>query len=592
MYPVGSDLRRPQHTSSLHPTKSRHLRECLGGHSVHRRGWATLRHTNHMSPRLPFLILTTRRSPTQERLRERPTRRNEFQLPSACGPEPTRCPSFCIHSRPQTSVLDRSQPGRRLLANILEAADADPRGDPPPVGALALLDRPERKSQDIVLLRQWLATFLKPYDYMTVSVVGEDGGRSILAFQLLDLERKNLIVRPFVDADDMADMSGLYSVKLQPLEVFRSSKALANYASVQTLDTFLLQEPCQADILGACGGTLQGRKDIVVWQARQSDIEGCVELHNRQSLLNRATDLMSPSVPVLSLLDALHGRGFVGTGNTVEHHEGVLAYDSRRITSKRNYLQCVVHSERLAQKGVGSFSSIGSAAFFAALLHSKRQVSPGLPARRYRQILAAEQGDELALANLADGEGEADNEALEAMPKQRALQDRPAQPPQLQARPADDNDDSSVVGGASQDERAPAPIVALAPDSGGEGSVVGAASDTEGAAAMVPAGAVVAGAAPAGVPDFILGVKVSFVGGRHTATHTYANRLSVRCSNPTHHGCQKSRSIALLRDQLGPRSAESFLGAWLAKADSMEKEQHAKYTPRRQDMERYLVEHP
>ena len=206
----------------------------------------------------------------------------------------------------------------------------------------------------------------------------------------------NLIVRPFMDADDMADMSALYSVKLQPIEIFRASAVVANYAEVQTMDTFLLHDPCHANILGACGGKLESRKDIVVWQARQSDLEGCTELHSRQPLSDRTIDLMSPSVLVLSLLDALRDGGFVGSENTVEHRAGVLVYDSRRITSRRNYLQCVVHSERLAQKGVESFSSLGPAAFFAALLHSKGQVSSGLPARRYKHILAVEQGDEVA----------------------------------------------------------------------------------------------------------------------------------------------------------------------------------------------------
>lgn len=96
-------------------------------------------------------------------------------------------------------------------------------------------------------------------------------------------------------------------------------------------------------------------------------------------------------------------------------------------------------------------------------------------------------------------------------------------------------------------------------------------------------------AVPDGVPAEILGVPVSFVAGRISSTHTYNDRIFVRCCNDAHTGCRTSRSLQLLRDRFGVRCAEAFLGAWLAKADSLPSAQHAKYTPKAAEMEAYLV---
>lgn len=144
-----------------------------------------------------------------------------------------------------------------------------------------------------MLLRQWLAALLKPYGYMTLPVIGEGGGRDFMAFQLLDIVRKSIIVRPFVSADDLAEMSGLYTAKVQPLEVFRASTVAENLDTVLVMDTFVMSDPCHVDISTACGGASAARKDMVVWQARQSDLEGCIELHSRKPLNHRPVDALS-----------------------------------------------------------------------------------------------------------------------------------------------------------------------------------------------------------------------------------------------------------------------------------------------------------
>lgn len=96
---------------------------------------------------------------------------------------------------------------------------------------------------------------------MTVRVDDHEGPGKLLAFQLLDLERKSIIVRPFVDASEEAEMRGLYVVSYQPLEVW--SGGVEQGPEVEKLETFTLQSPAKADILTICGG-LVGRQRICV----------------------------------------------------------------------------------------------------------------------------------------------------------------------------------------------------------------------------------------------------------------------------------------------------------------------------------------
>lgn len=507
-------------------------------------------------------------------------------------------PGLCTQTFAQSRLAFSRQAKTLQLAPLGQATLVDEEGFGDGGGRVALVGQGHR--QDVKLLRQWLAANLRPYDYMTVELQGEDGGRQSFAFQLLDLERKSIIVRPFISTDDEAEMSGLYTVMLQPLEVWGGRAGATRQMGATTMDVFVLQDPCKADIVGACGTTMQSRSSITVWQTRNSDVDGCCELYGPERILDRPVDLMGAQVPVLSLLDALGGKGFKAVEETVEHKMGVLAYDCRRVTGRRSYLQCVLHMGRLAAKGVHSFRSNGTMAFFSALLHCKSPVRPGLSAQAYKRLLAAEQGDEDALAALAD----ADDEQLVRLALPAAPAGKAGARPhrsltrrgqQQQAQPDDgtDSDDSSIVG-----PEAHAPPPAVATDGAGAGSsddssVIGApAGEPEGA--LVPAAPAEAQPRPipVGVPSSILGVKVSFVPGRQTVTHTYADRLSVRCSNPAHARCMKSRSTELLRARLGARCAESFLGAWLAKAYTMGDREHGKYMPTVADMQHYLAEHP
>lgn len=314
--------------------------------------------------------------------------------------------------------------------------------------------------------------------------------------------------------------------------------------------------------------SFESRRGIRVWEAALSDVEGCVELRNPVPLLARPVDLGSPQAPVLSLLDALGERGFEGVDEVVLHRVGVAHFDRRNICGRRAYLQCVLHMGKLAEKGIDEFRSVGSSAYFAALLHGRSKVRPGLPAMEYRRQLAKERGEELTLAALGVGE-----QATRRRGRAKALPQPPPAPPAIALPEGGGCDDESVFGGSD-----PGAVALLRPASDAE-------ADTS-AASPVDAGD--EGANATGAPAEIMGQIVTFIPGRATATHSYADRLSVTCSNAAHRKCSKSRSMALLRGELGVRCAEAFLGAWLAKASSMDSPAHGKYTPTLAEMEMYL----
>lgn len=438
----------------------------------------------------------------------------------------------------------------------------------------------------MLLMRQWLTATMNAYDYMTVCVDSRLGEDKLLVFQLLELERKSIIVRPFVDASDEAELQGLYVVSYQPLELWSGGAEIR--PEVERLETFVLQTPAKTDILTLCGG-LAGRPGICVWQARTSDVDGCVELYNRQPLIDRRVDLMTSHTPVLALTDALTDKGFVGVQQVVHHRVGVLQYDSRGLSGRRAYLPCVLRTNDLAAKGIKEFASAGCGAYFEALLGGKGAVRPGMPAAAYKRLLAGEAGDDLTVAAL-----EVDAPLpLPGPARARARRQTAPRPPPPLADEGESSGESIVGGGQAHGTIGKGGPVDRWPAPESDNSVAGGSGLADGAACAdraAPAALVSARRLPNGAPATISACAIQFVPGRITMTHTYADRLSVRC--PAHQRCTKSRPVELLRDQLGPRCAEAFLGVWIAHAGASERAAHAKYMPSVAEMREYLEAHP
>jgi len=55
-----------------------------------------------------------------------------------------------------------------------------------------------KRSPVVVLLRQFFSAMLHRYDYMTIPFMSETGNVGVYVFQILDVERKNIIARPFL----------------------------------------------------------------------------------------------------------------------------------------------------------------------------------------------------------------------------------------------------------------------------------------------------------------------------------------------------------------------------------------------------------
>ena len=89
------------------------------------------------------------------------------------------------------------------------------------------------------------------------------------------------------------------------------------------------------DLVIACGARAESRRDILIWQTRQSDVDSCVELHRRRPVTSLEVDLMSPKALVLSLLDNLEAKGLRGVNELVIHHKQCLVFDQRSLPERR-----------------------------------------------------------------------------------------------------------------------------------------------------------------------------------------------------------------------------------------------------------------
>ena len=404
-----------------------------------------------------------------------------------------------------------------------------------------------RNDQPVLLLRQLIAATLNPHDF--VSMPTRDAENPLCVFQLLDFERRNIVMEPFISDDERQRAEGLYTCSIQPLEVWGSTDG-GDLVASRELDTFVVSDPGKRDLVAALGATVASWKNIKVWESRESDVEGCLALHSPTFLCDRRLDVLSPTVPVLQLLEQLKLAGFAPKNRHTEHTpDGDLHFDCRRPAGRRCYYQCLLMRAQLWQKGVTQFDSQGIQAYYKALMGCKAAVAKGLKATEYDRMLARERSGPYA-----------DSVPLEAPPPLAAP---PLPPP---ARPPSP-DGSSIAGDEASDGDL---ALVEGGDIGGDDVAGGDVFDDF------------------YKPDLILGQHVKTVKGRRTPTHTYMPRLRVVCPVAAHGHCERSRSVALLHDVLGHRCAEAFLGAWLLKADTLSAKQHRDHNPSMADMKRYL----
>jgi hypothetical protein len=88
------------------------------------------------------------------------------------------------------------------------------------------------------------------------------------------------------------------------------------------------------------------------------------------------------------------------------------------------------------------------------------------------------------------------------------------------------------------------------------------------------------------MPRTIGGMLVTVLRGRSDSVHQYHARASVAC--PTHPGCSRSRSCALLVERFGAQAAALYLSCWSSRGQDLSAEAHRAYRPTVGEMQAHL----
>ena len=409
-----------------------------------------------------------------------------------------------------------------------------------------------QETELVKLLRQYLAASLEVMTMISLAVEVENGRRHQF-FQVLQLQSRDIFVQTVRTAEDLDREPGLYRISVQPFETW-SGFAEEGTLEPQEADCYVCQDPKLLDVLSVVGVSEHTRGYIQVWQSRESEIDGCINLHDPQPLCPRMT-LGDAAAPALALMDALEQAGYKAVQYQTTHcADGSLLYDRRHALQKRCYLQCVLAAPELHTAGVGEFQSGNANAYYRLLLKTRRLPEPELKAKEYNRLADAASGD--VVAGLL----------ARQMPSRA--------PPPVDPPPSPFDDD--IVGDpddTSQPAEAPAaaeaPAIVVDEPVGGDGAL----------AEFLNTGI--------HVPREICGQFVRRIKGRYSGPHAFFDRIAVSCSNPLHANCAKSRSLAMGIETFGCDAAEIYLATWLAAAFDMTENAHRNYKPTAQEMREY-----
>lgn len=440
------------------------------------------------------------------------------------------------------------------------------------VGLGQALPRPPPAELSVKLLRAYFAASLQPMRYLSIPCQHHDGDGDAPApmfFQLLALDAKSITVDTYTEAKEPA----LFEVTVLPLQRWSHMRQDPfDFGPIPEVDVFgFEEEPEKIDILKLTGADVSDRQDFLHWEARESDVEGCYNLHS-PDLVQPCMMLCDSRIPILCLMDALAAGGWVGCERLVRHSQKSRKreYDQRQQSLKRHYLMAVLASSDLFQAGVCEFNSSQSDAWYRYLLKFKQQPPPKMSAAELKN--ETEQGAEVQLPSLAKAVAPLPRSKTRSTSGPALLGDRAA--PALLAHPS-----SSHAGGWGPQE-------SVAPGGKDEAQgPMGALGDTQGdpdIAIDMPAATAVADP-----PEFLEGVKVHNIGARYDLKWSYHSRISVRCKHPGHRDCSRSRSLALDVEVIGERAAYWWLGAWLRGAEGRSQQEHREYKPTLDEVRSY-----
>ena len=202
----------------------------------------------------------------------------------------------------------------------------------------------------------WLEDYLVKHSFVSLPVtVPDEGDAPIKVFQFLHSQGRMIVIP--------THNSAALNSKLWIVQPFSLMPTVFAASGLIKCDAFPFEDTCTMDIIEIISRDLPDRGEIKVWETRESDVEGCLELFNPCPPVPRSA-LNSKTSPILALVDALDHQEFLALNRTVEHSpRSGLFYDGRTITSRQSYLQCVLASKAIFGKGQRCFKPGKSESF-------------------------------------------------------------------------------------------------------------------------------------------------------------------------------------------------------------------------------------
>ena len=431
------------------------------------------------------------------------------------------------------------------------------------------VEPPENK-QSLSLMREYLLASLQPGMYVSIpNPDASDDHDPYIFAQILAVQQKVTTVQTCIPKSEDPD-SCFLSVSMQQFE--RMLQFGDDPASLDQADLFVFQDEVPIDFQwGAC--VPEDRCKYLQWDhLGDSSIDECFVIGNPR-VLQPHFDLMDKAVPTLTLLDSLDSLGWERKQQLTTHSdESPLVYDCRKPMSKKCYLQCLIVSAQLYEKGV-TFKSGRPSTYYAYIL-------------KFRRVPSNNQSMAVLRKAIQDADGVSDDEWLHVPAPALAAPPRPPladdddiawdepMPEPIAAEPAPIPD--PIVAG---DALEPREIAVHDNDDGDEGD----GSDSV-AADLPPApGAVVPVPLEGDWPSTLEGIELKRFKGRRGGQHGFAARLGAECPC-----CRlRSRSVMMLTAELGRQAPLCYLGAWLEQFGRLDPLVHRDWIPSLDDMKSY-----
>ena len=349
-----------------------------------------------------------------------------------------------------------------------------------------------------------------------------------------------------------------------------------------SLEAFIVEDPLTVDILSLTGENLDRRHTIMTYDPADSDIAGCTSLRNGRPLAPQGT-ASNKALSSLALMDLLESKGYVRMWQKQTHTAKTrYYYDARKASAKSDSFRCLLLFESLMKTGLTTLVSGWSNVRYRRIIINGKDVTDDNQKTGKRKRALKDQ--EATYTKALTG--------LENVP---CVVPRPRINPKHLA-PAIDHDllEAGVVGSESEGEEqhglqgnrhvekpsdpsaAPDSPVAGACLSPGDddNSFSTDSSDTE---------------PPYHIPP-IFGQVVKFRKGYKYRGAIFRPRWTIKCGNPQHQRCKKSRGLGLDFQTWGEDGTRLYLATWLNGADVTDREvSHREWQPNNHDITQYVI---